>query len=235
MCETIEQEIFRRLDDWRHLPKYQLERRADIFFAIYLKEILNKCLKDKPSIDLVIPEFPIRKSKNNYRTWNIDYLCISENKFYFVELKTDIKSIDIKQYKRMKKVIGNNNIEDLIEDIITIKEHSAQWKKYNYLLEKLNNVIKFTEEEIQKSKSNSNNNIEINDFKLEDLIIYILPSKESKNRNKNLDKLKTDEENNEIKIITFDDVRETLEEILPKNAFLLNFIESLKKWENSAF
>ncbi len=28
--------IFRHLDHWRHLPSYQLERRADVFFSVYL-------------------------------------------------------------------------------------------------------------------------------------------------------------------------------------------------------
>jgi len=30
--------LFDRMDAWRHLPNYQLERRADIFFAMYLPE-----------------------------------------------------------------------------------------------------------------------------------------------------------------------------------------------------
>jgi len=31
-------ELFDLLDDWRNLPSYQLERRADIFFAIHLEK-----------------------------------------------------------------------------------------------------------------------------------------------------------------------------------------------------
>lgn len=34
------EEIFDWLDRWRQLPAYQLERRADIFFALYLPEII---------------------------------------------------------------------------------------------------------------------------------------------------------------------------------------------------
>jgi len=33
--------LFNLLDDWRTLPAYQLERRADIFFALYLDKILE--------------------------------------------------------------------------------------------------------------------------------------------------------------------------------------------------
>ncbi len=50
--------LFNLLDDWRTLPAYQLERRADIFFAIYLDKILEKHKGVK--INLIIPEFPVR-------------------------------------------------------------------------------------------------------------------------------------------------------------------------------
>ena len=39
-CPTIER-VFKLLDNWRHLPDYQLERRADIFFALFLPEVLK--------------------------------------------------------------------------------------------------------------------------------------------------------------------------------------------------
>ena len=34
--------LFDRMDRWRHLPSYQLERRADLFFSLYLPEVLQK-------------------------------------------------------------------------------------------------------------------------------------------------------------------------------------------------
>jgi len=39
--EKFIDKLFNQLDDWRHLPAYQLERRADIFFAIYLIDIFK--------------------------------------------------------------------------------------------------------------------------------------------------------------------------------------------------
>ena len=33
--------LFNRVDAWRHLPNYQLERRADLFFSLYLPEVLK--------------------------------------------------------------------------------------------------------------------------------------------------------------------------------------------------
>ena len=40
------EKIFSNLDIWRKLPKYQLERRLDIFFTIYLKEIVEVFYKE---------------------------------------------------------------------------------------------------------------------------------------------------------------------------------------------
>ncbi|MBV2194981.1 MAG: hypothetical protein KUL78_00555, partial [Flavobacterium sp.] len=50
--------LFELLDDWRFLPAYQLERRADIFFALHLEKIIEK--KFNVKIDTIIPEFPVR-------------------------------------------------------------------------------------------------------------------------------------------------------------------------------
>lgn len=33
-------DLFDNLDTWRHLPAYQLERCADIFFSLYLPDLL---------------------------------------------------------------------------------------------------------------------------------------------------------------------------------------------------
>jgi hypothetical protein len=50
--------LFHLLDNWRNLPSYQLERRADIFFALYLDKIIksdiviqnyNSCLANDTS------------------------------------------------------------------------------------------------------------------------------------------------------------------------------------------
>ncbi len=34
-------ELFDNMDSWRHLPAYQFERRADIFFSIYLPDLFR--------------------------------------------------------------------------------------------------------------------------------------------------------------------------------------------------
>ena len=51
--------VFANLDRWRHFPAYQLERRADIFFSVYLPEALAKVTGVE--IDpRMIPEFPLK-------------------------------------------------------------------------------------------------------------------------------------------------------------------------------
>jgi hypothetical protein len=35
--------VFAHLDRWRHLPNYQLERRADIFFSVYSWSVVDRC------------------------------------------------------------------------------------------------------------------------------------------------------------------------------------------------
>lgn len=41
-CEITVEGVFNLLDCWRHLPAYQLERRADIIFALFLLEVLQE-------------------------------------------------------------------------------------------------------------------------------------------------------------------------------------------------
>ena len=47
------------LDTWRHLPAYQLERRADIFFALFLPDVLEEKF-GVPISPVLIPEFPVK-------------------------------------------------------------------------------------------------------------------------------------------------------------------------------
>lgn len=95
-------ELFDNMDKWRHFPSYQLERRADIFFSLYLSSLLENRLGVE--IDSIIPEFPIRigtidpKTETN-QSFKVDYLAKvkKENRIIFVELKTDARSRRTKQ------------------------------------------------------------------------------------------------------------------------------------------
>ncbi len=97
------QDVFGKMDSWRNLPKYQLERRSDIFFAAYLKEVLEA--KFDKIKDQIIPEFPIHKATikpyfngilkcKGEDSCNVDFVAfaLSKPECYFIELKTDIAS-----------------------------------------------------------------------------------------------------------------------------------------------
>lgn len=104
-------EIKKLLLALKELPKYQFERRIDIFILEQLEDVLSKILKEE--VHFLYPEFPLRslsginnmkflktieKGINNLKpvgtmhNTNVDYLLASEKFFYFVELKTDVES-----------------------------------------------------------------------------------------------------------------------------------------------
>jgi len=137
-------DIFDNLDKWRHLPAYQLERRADIFFSIYLPDLIFSKLGI--IIDEVIPEFPIRigtinRKQNINKSFKVDYLAKEKNKntVVFIELKTDEGSRRDKQdqYLERAKQVG---LIELLEGIRKIYLATKSKKKYQHLLDRLQNV-----------------------------------------------------------------------------------------------
>ena len=140
---TIER-VFDLLDSWRHLPTYQLERRADIFFALFLPEVLKA--------DLLIPEFPIKSREStdndNNLSKKVDYFALSQDgeQAFLIELKTDMRSIDKDQIEFLKYTARNRKVKDLVEDIIDIlkppkekrrNQKRATRQKYVHLLSRL--------------------------------------------------------------------------------------------------
>ena len=96
-------QLFDRMDERRHLPNYQLERRADLLFSLYLPQALEAKLGFPVRADLV-PEFPVRIGTIYPRipinkSFKIDYLALSTSGDHavFVELKTDGHSRRAKQ------------------------------------------------------------------------------------------------------------------------------------------
>jgi hypothetical protein len=88
-------QLFDRMDSWRHLPNYQLERRADLYFSLYLQQILRR----KTGLEICghfVPEFPVRigtiyPEKATDKSYKIDYVAVSENgkTAFLIELKTE--------------------------------------------------------------------------------------------------------------------------------------------------
>lgn len=127
------------LDEWRHLPDYQLERRADIFFAIHLAAFLG----DRYGITvnpLLVPEFPVHIGTiyphiPTNKSFKIDYVVFAEDlsRAWFVELKTDSSSRRDKQnaYLDAAQQVG---LPALIDGILQIVAATKAKHKYCCLL-----------------------------------------------------------------------------------------------------
>ena len=138
--KEIIQQIFDNLEDWRKLPKYQLERRLDIFFTPYLKKIIEDKFKGTIFDDLIIPEFPLKKDENN-QSVNVDYVMFSKNKSscLFIELKTDMSSKNDIQTSYLKQN-STKKIKDFIDNINKISDKTKHKEKYSNLQKKLKNI-----------------------------------------------------------------------------------------------
>jgi hypothetical protein len=131
--------VFDLLDAWRHLPAYQLERRADVFFALYLPAFLSNRLDC--SIDRhLIPEFPARigsiyPSLASNQSVRIDYVALAEDRSraWLIELKTDAGSRRGKQdqYLRAAQQIG---LHRLVAGVLQIVPATSAKRKYYCLL-----------------------------------------------------------------------------------------------------
>jgi hypothetical protein len=212
-------EIFYRLDEWRNLPSYQLERRFDIFFSLYLPSILNS--KYKTTISGILPEFPVRvgfiKSghKRPNKSFKIDYLALStkDKRAYFVELKTDNGSIRKEQMENMKEA-KRLGLRKLIDGIIDVHSAAAiTYSKYKtkhlFLLEKLRDlelVVKKDEKYVSVKT----------DFEIK--IVLIEPQKSTQTLN-------------ECDIILFEEIIPIIN--LNKDAFSMRISKSLKLWKDN--
>ncbi len=141
--------LFDLLDDWRHLPDYQLERRADIFFAMYLPAFLASRLGINFNPE-IIPEFPVRIGTINpdlpiNKSKKIDYLIVSRDasQAVFVELKTDSGSRRSVQDEYLVEA-HRVGVAGLIDGLMQIVCATDQKHKYACLLRLLerNRLIK---------------------------------------------------------------------------------------------
>lgn len=130
--------IFENLDRWRHYPAYQLERRADIFFSVYLKgmveEVMGVALEDE-----MIPEMPIKRDLiwselPTDKSVKVDYALFSKDrsKVFFVELKTDSGSRREAQdhYLETAKKLG---FAKIVEGFTSIIRKTSAHQKYHHM------------------------------------------------------------------------------------------------------
>jgi hypothetical protein len=142
--QRIEQ-LFSLLTEWRAFPNYQLERRADIFFALYLKEILRDKYPDN-EFELIIPEFPLRygsireedQGNGANRSAKVDYVCVDRvNEFcVLLELKTEERSLRVDQFENMKNAL-KAGYAALLDGVRELIKHTKEKGKYTTLLKYL--------------------------------------------------------------------------------------------------
>lgn len=124
-------ELFTRLDTWRHLPNYQLERRADIFFAAYLPQVLERYIG--PMNGHIVPELPLKQATSN-RSFKVDYVIGTRynHELVLVELKTDMGSIRLDQLRYLVAA-ASQHPQDLMDGIVAIAKASRSKRKYERL------------------------------------------------------------------------------------------------------
>lgn len=135
-------QLFANLDMWRHFPAYQLERRADVFFSVYLPDYLRS--ERGYDVQAIIPEFPIRVGTihssidNINKSYKVDYLIKLRNpsQVVFVELKTDPESRRIEQDDYLKAA-KESGMRLLLGGLKKIYNATSSQKKYRHLLREL--------------------------------------------------------------------------------------------------
>ncbi len=137
--------LFDRMDAWRHLPDYQLERRADLFFSLYLIEVLETKLGFHVK-EQIVPEFPVRigtiyPSILSNQSYKIDYLALStdNDKALFIELKTENLSRRENQdeYLLAARDVG---LPTLLAGLLDIFRATKAQRKYFCLLAQLEKI-----------------------------------------------------------------------------------------------
>jgi hypothetical protein len=113
--------LFDKLLENSYYPKYQMERRVDIFFNFFLPDIIKHVFGEEYEPDFIIPELPI-KSPDSNRSANLDYfvVCRKMKTAFLVELKTYDYSYDpiqLKRYGKMQKD-GIAKIKGDVEQIV---------------------------------------------------------------------------------------------------------------------
>ena len=226
-------EAFNRLDFWRHFPGYQLERRADVFFALYLSEVLGKkfcCSMDSR----LIPEFPVptsagTKTKQSNR---IDYVALSKqhDKVFFVELKTDMRSRRVGQdtYLQDANRIG---LQKLVERLIQLFESTTdarRKRKYFCLLEYLESMEllyippslkNIMSQETMRGANEASKLIKVTVKRTKSYIVYVQPVPSDPCESS---------QNPEPAIVTFANFAETVRE--REDPVSRRFAESLDRW-----
>lgn len=125
------------------IPKAQVERAVGPILSMFLAEVLTETLASDPhlsgALDMVCPEFPLKKAHNRQST-NIDWLMLNKARgmLLFVELKTSDTSVNPEQnaiyHKRIHQVKEQGG-GFLVQDVEALRDASNEFGKYQYILE----------------------------------------------------------------------------------------------------
>ena len=141
--------LLKRLEHWRHLPAYQLERRVDVLLSFILPEIVKtKIHHDQDPILTVVPEFPLHMGEvfghttNKNRSIKVDFAVFSqpEKRIILVELKTDNSSIKLSQLEDMQ-LAKSALAENLLNGVIECARNTPNPRKYAHLIWMLHKEI----------------------------------------------------------------------------------------------
>ncbi len=139
---TPTETLFDHLDRWRHLPGYQLERRADVLFSVYLAGLVSEVTGVSIS-PRILPELPIKRDlvwpeRRSHLSVKVDYCLLAEDRSraFFVELKTDLGSRREAQdhYLEVARGVGFRSI---VEGITRLVLATTAHQKYAHLLHEL--------------------------------------------------------------------------------------------------
>lgn len=206
--ERIDQ-LFYNLGIWKKLPKYQAERRLDVFFGLYMEDILKECrsnLFEEEDQLILVPEFPLQKNKSNNECTNIDYLVFNITKkcVHAIELKTDTYSVNDDQIDYYRRFKYETSLEELYAFATkpTKPRTGRSKKKYGFLAD-------YIEEN------------HLNDCQTKGNVIYILPNCKFSESIKITD--------NGFDTITFSDIVNKMEKYATDDELLSAFIQFLLK------
>ena len=203
--ERIDQ-LFYNLDIWIQLPKYQAERRLDVFFGLYMEDILKECrsnLFEEEDQLILVPEFPLQKNKSNNECTNIDYLVFNVTKkcVHAIELKTDTHSVNDDQIDYYRRFKHETSLDDLYTFAMEARKGRSK-KKYEFLAEYI------TKNHLDNCQTKGD-------------VIYILPKNDFPNS------FKIQESG--FDTITFADIANKMEKYATDDELLSAFIQFLLK------
>jgi hypothetical protein len=127
-------DVFDVLVSNKRLPKYQFERRVDIFVNVFLADVLGALFGG--TYRLVVPEFPLKKDDNHQST-NVDYLLFhttpdGEEKWVFLELKTAAGSIGQEQLDIYRRSVARG-MPALMSDLPLLRDRTKARAEYDEL------------------------------------------------------------------------------------------------------